>query len=179
LGIPAGKASAPVKVIVYEDFMCPYCGQFEAAGRGAFAKDIAHGRVQFQYHILNFLDRSSTTDYSTRAANAFAVVMNESGSAVAKRFHDLLFENQPKEGSAGLSDGQLLDLAVRAGADRSAVKPGIDALAFKGWLGNVSDQASKAGVTGTPTVVVDGRTVTWRTTDGLVAKVRAAIDKGR
>ena len=31
--VPAGKASAPVKVVVYEDFMCPFCGQFEAASR--------------------------------------------------------------------------------------------------------------------------------------------------
>ena len=31
--VPAGPSSAPVKVTVYEDFLCPFCGQFEAASR--------------------------------------------------------------------------------------------------------------------------------------------------
>ena len=91
-----------MKVAVYEDFMCPFCGQFEAASRDALEKQVEAGKVQIQYHVLNFLDDSSTTKYSTRAANALAVVLDTSGPEVAKKFHDLLFENQPAEGSAGL-----------------------------------------------------------------------------
>ena len=179
LAVPAGKASAPVEVTVYEDFMCPFCGDFEAAGRSAFSEDIAAGKVQFQYHVLNFLDDRSSTNYSTRAANALAVVLDTSGQTVAKRFHDLLFENQPGENSAGLGDGQLVDLAVRAGAKKSEVRPGIDSLRFEGWVKKVADQASKDEVNSTPTVLVDGRAVKAKTIDEMVQEVRTAVDAGQ
>lgn len=179
LAVPAGKASAPVKVTVYEDFMCPFCGQFEAAGRSAFSKDIAAGRVQLQYHVLNFLDEKSSTDYSTRAANALAVVLDTSGQQVSKRFHDLLFENQPEEGSAGLSDAEMVDLAVQAGAEKSAVQPGIDGLEFEGWVKKVADQASKDEIKSTPTVLVDGEPVKATTIEEMVQEVEAAVDAGQ
>ena len=176
--VPAGPGSAPVKVAVYEDFLCPFCGDFESAGRTAFAEDIADGKVQFQYHVLTFLDDKTTTGYSSRAANALAVVLDTSGPAVAKRFHDLLFENQPAEGSAGLTDAQLVDYAVRAGATRPAVSSGISDRTFEQWVANVGDRASKDGVGSTPTVRIDGRTVEFTTTDELVAAVQRAVDAG-
>jgi protein-disulfide isomerase len=176
--VPAGRSSAPVKVAVYEDFLCPFCGEFESAGRTAFAKDIAAGKVQFQYHVLTFLDDRTSTEYSSRAANALAVVLDTSGPKVAKRFHDLLFENQPAEGSAGLTDARLVDYAVQAGATRSAVSAGISDRTFEQWVANVGDRASKDGVSSTPTVRIDGRTVGFTTTDELVAEVQKAVDAG-
>jgi protein-disulfide isomerase len=176
--VPAGPGSAPVKVVVYEDFICPFCAQFEAASGTALQKDIDQGRVQLQYHVLNFLDDHSTSTYSTRAANALAVVLDSSGPTVAKRFHDLLFANQPVEGSAGLSDSRLADLAVQAGAKRSAVQPGIEHRTFEPWVQNVTDRASKAGVTATPTVRIDGRTLKPTSTEDLVTQVQKAVDAG-
>jgi protein-disulfide isomerase len=176
--VPAGPPSAPVKVTVYEDFICPFCGQFEAASRTALQKDIEQGKVQFQYHVLSFLDRSSSTRYSTRAANALAVVLDKDGPAVAKQFHDLLFENQPAENSAGLPDSRLIQLAVQAGANRKDVQKGIDGLEFQQWVKNVTDQASRAGVNATPTVRINGKTVEATTTADLVTKVEQAIAAG-
>ena len=176
--VPAGPDSAPVKVAVYEDFLCPFCGQFEAASRDALEKQVAAGKVQLQYHVLSFLDGSTSTEYSSRAANALAVVLDASGPEVAKKFHDLLFENQPAEGSAGLSDAKLLSLAVQAGATASAVQPGIDDRAFGQWVKNVNDQASKDGVNSTPTVKIDGKVVKFSTTDELVAEVEKAVSAG-
>ena len=176
--VPAGPSSAPVKVAVYEDFMCPFCGQFEAATRDALEKQVAAGKVQVRYHVLTFLDDSSTTEYSSRAANALAVVLDTSGPDVAKKFHDLLFENQPEEGSAGLSDSRLLDYAVQAGAAKADVQQGIEDRAFEQWVKNVGDQASKDGVTSTPTVLVNGKKLTSTTIDGLVADVEKAAAGG-
>jgi protein-disulfide isomerase len=176
--VPSGPSTAPVKVVVYEDFLCPFCGDLEAAGRASFQRDIDAGKVQFQYHVLSFLDEDSTTRYSTRAANALAVALDSSGPRVAKRFHDLLFENQPDEGSAGLSDSRLTDLATQAGASRAEVKPGIDDLAFEPWVKKVTDRSSKDGVRATPTVSIDGTILTAESTEELVTQIEEAVSAG-
>ena len=173
--VPAGPDSAPVTVSVYEDFMCPFCGDFEEATKETLQEHVDDGTVQVQYHVLNFLDDASSTDYSTRSANALAVVLDTSGPEVAKEFHDLLFENQPEEGSAGLSDGELVDLAVQAGARRPEVSSGIEDRSFEQWVDNGQDQASKDGVHSTPTVVVDGTTLDYTSIDELVRELREAI----
>jgi protein-disulfide isomerase/uncharacterized membrane protein YphA (DoxX/SURF4 family) len=173
--VPAGESGAPVKVTIYEDFLCPFCREFEAASRAALQHDVSDGKAQLQYHVMSFLDPSSTTRYSSRAANALAVVLDTAGPDVAKKFHDLLFENQPAEGSAGLSDDQLIEYAVQAGAQRSQVEGPIKSQRFKQWVVNSNDAASKAGVHGTPTVLVDGQTVGGLTMQDLAAKVESAI----
>jgi protein-disulfide isomerase len=176
--VPAGPATAPVTVSVYEDFLCPFCGDFEKASRDALQRAADAGDVRVRYHVLNFLDDRSTSDYSTRAANALAVVLDTSGPGAAKKFHDLLFENQPEEGTAGISDGRLLDYAVEAGAERGAVASGIRDRTFEGWVDQGNERASDAGIRSTPTVQVDGKTLTYRTIDELVAAVEKAIAAG-
>ena len=150
----------------------------DRASRTALQKDVTNGSVQLQYHVLNFLDGSSTTDYSSRAANAYAAVFDDSGPQAAKKFHDLLFENQPAEGSAGISDARLLQYAVQAGADRSTVSTAIRDRSFEQWVKNGTDQASKDGVTSTPTVKVNGKTVKFQTIHEQVAKVKSAVAAG-
>ncbi len=73
-------------------------------------------------------------------------MLDTAGPDAAKRFHDLLFEHQPEEGSAGLSDGQLLDYAVNAGARRSKVSGLISDRAFENWVEKGTSQASEDGV---------------------------------
>ena len=166
-----------MKVSVYEDFLCPFCGDFEKASREALQKQIDAGKVQVQYHVLNFLGDGSG-DYSSRAANALAVVLDESGPEVAKKFHDLLFENQPPEGGDGLSDAQLLDYAVEAGAARGPVEAGIKDRTFEQWVDDGTEQASKDKVNQTPTVKIDGKTLESSTIDGLVSELEKAVADG-
>ncbi len=176
--IPFGEDSAPVTVAVYEDFMCPFCGQFEAASGEMLEEYVDQGDVQVQYHVISFLDRASNgTDYSTRAMSAVGVVLDSAGPEAAKKFHDLLFANQPEEGTDGPSDDQLVDLAVQAGAQESVVRPAIVDRKFEQWVKNASDAASKGGVNQTPTVLVDGTKVEFETTDDLLANTKAAIDE--
>ena len=174
--VPDGSPHAKVVVDVYEDFMCPFCGQFEASSRD-YVNSTAGSDVLFRYHILAFLDRASSTSYSSRAANAYAVVLDTAGPDVAKKFHDALYEHQPEEGSAGLSDAELVDLAVAAGAQRSDVEKPITERKFAGWVRNATDAASKAGVNQTPTVLVNGQPVGGQTIGDMVGQMKAAIEK--
>ena len=175
--VPSGESTAPVRISIYEDFMCPFCGQFEAESRETLEKYVDQGDVRVEYHVLSFLDRASNgTNYSTRAMNALGVVLDSAGPEAAKNFHDLLFENQPEEGSDGLSDEELVDFAVEAGATDSDVAGPIESLKFDQWVKNATDTASKVGVSTTPTVLVDGEQVDFETIDELLAEMKQGVD---
>jgi protein-disulfide isomerase len=177
--VPYGDTSAPVVVTVYEDFMCPFCGDFEAASRDLLHKYADAGDVQVHYRVLSFLDRASSgSDYSTRAMSALGVVLDTSGADVAAKFHDLLYEHQPEEGTEGLSDGELVDLAVQAGANKADVQGPIEAVKYEQWVKNATDASSKDGVSSTPTVTVDGKKVEFSTIDDLVSGMTDAIEAG-
>ncbi len=174
-GVPLGPDGAPVTVTVYEDMMCPYCGQFEAVSEDVLKKYADSGDVQVRYHVVSFLDDASSTKYSTRAANALGVVLDTAGPEVAIKFHDALYANQPQEGSAGLSDSELIDLAVKAGADKNAISGPIADLKFKQWVVNSTGDWSDRGFTGTPTVTVNGKNIKYNSAEDLLSNTETAI----
>jgi len=104
-----------VHVAVYLDFQCPYCAEFEKANGPVLARLIEQGGVTVVYHPLAFLDRySKNTLYSTRAANAAAVVAHGAGDRLLP-FLSALYAHQPPENSPGLTDAQIVDAAREAG----------------------------------------------------------------
>ncbi|NGN93135.1 thioredoxin domain-containing protein [Nocardioides sp. KC13] len=153
-GLVIGPDDAPHKVVIYEDFLCPYCAEFENASREDLAELAAEGKVQVDYRPFVLLDQIGP--YSELATSAFAVVQEEAGDEVAKKFHDLLFENQPSESGPFPEAGDLVDLAVEAGAEESAVKEGIENLDGKAWADAATAAATADGVQGTPTILLDG-----------------------
>ena len=172
--IAVGSATAPVTVDLYEDFQCPNCRDFEASTGKTLAQLIAAGTVQAHYHPMAFLDNATNNRYSTRALNAAAAVVDAAGPAAFQKFHDLLYANQPPESGTGLSDAQLIAYAHQAGATAPSVATEIKNLTFGDWVKKVTDQASKDGVTGTPTVKVKGKVLSDLSPAGLTAAVDAA-----
>jgi protein-disulfide isomerase len=172
--IVVGSATAPVTVDLYEDFQCPNCKAFEAATGSTLAQLVAAGTVQAHYHGMAFLDTSANDKYSTRALNAAGAVLAAGGPAAFQTFHDLLFANQPPETGSGLTDDRLVQYATQAGATGASVAQAIRNLTYGDWVKTSTDQASKDGVTGTPTVLVAGKKLTDLTAAGLTAAVSAA-----
>lgn len=156
-GIAFGDPDAEHRVVIYEDFICPFCGALEESTSADLTALAASGDVVVEYRAINLLTRFG--DYSERAANAFAVVMDAAGPVAAKEFHDTLFAEQPSESGPFLSDDRLVELAVASGAEESAVRPGIEDLSFGDWVNNATIAASDAEVQSTPTVLVDGEEI--------------------
>lgn len=153
-----GKASAKYHVIVYEDFLCPFCREFEMASRDYLHADAAKGLVQVEYRPFHLLQ----DDYSVRALNAFAAVLTQS-PAKALKFHDLLYDNQPYENAATKPDAaKLADWAGSVGADKAAVEAAVTAN-DPAYVNAVDAMAAKDKVQGTPTVLVNGKPLTGST----------------
>ena len=170
-GVTVGRSTAPVTLDLYEDPQCPVCAQFESQVGPAISGWIASGKVKVHYHVISFLDSASTTKYSSRAANALYASAGVSADAFAK-YHQLLYQQQPAEGSAGLTEDTLVQLAQQAGAGAAADQ--IRAGTYADYLATATDQSSKDGVTGTPTVRVNGKAVAQPTLDEVTAAVNAA-----
>jgi protein-disulfide isomerase len=153
-GVTIGPDDAPRKVVIYEDFLCPFCGQLESSTREKLTELADAGKVQVDYRPFTLL--SQVGDYSARATGAFGVVLDKSGPEVAKKFHDLLYENQPEESAKSFPDADALTaLAVEAGADEDEVAAGIKQ-GENDFAREATEEADKAGVSSTPTVLVDG-----------------------
>ena len=123
------------------------------------------------YHVISFLDSASTTKYSSRAANALYASAGVSPDAFAK-YHQVLYQQQPAEGSAGLTEDKLVQLAQQSGAGAAADQ--IRAGTYADYVARATDQSSKDGVTGTPTVLVNGKALQQPTLDQVTAAVNAA-----
>ncbi|GAA1651643.1 DsbA family protein [Actinoplanes couchii] len=151
-----GQASAPVELEIYLDYMCPYCGNFERANNAEIDKLVAAGTARVKLHPLNFLDRfSEGTRYSTRAANAVATVADRAPEKLMA-LNKALFDNQPEEGSEGLSDSRIAELALAAGVPQAVVDVLDDGI-FSTWVNRSNDTAFESGITGTPTVKINGQ----------------------
>jgi protein-disulfide isomerase len=152
-GIATG--SGAVTVEDYVDFICPYCKLYHDEAGVTLAQLIQEGKITFVQHPVAYLDRFSTNEYSTRASAASGCAADDG------RFSDyvsLLFANQPAEGSAGPSDADLIKLGTDNGLSEKFAQCVRDKR-YVTWSKKVSDDAAKAGVTGTPTIIVNGKKV--------------------
>ncbi|WP_028937156.1 thioredoxin domain-containing protein [Pseudonocardia spinosispora] len=154
-GVPVGKPDAPATVDIYLDFQCPVCRIYEETVGPAIDSLIANGSAKVIYHPLAFLDQASSDQYSTRSSSAAGCA---SQANVFPQFAKLLYANQPPEGGAGLPDSQLIALGKQAGAPDSFAQC-VTNKTYKGWSAKLTDEASKAGVNATPTVMVNGKKI--------------------
>ncbi|WP_018178631.1 DsbA family protein [Jongsikchunia kroppenstedtii] len=176
--IRVGSATPKVVLTAIEDFQCPVCQRFESTFGPTLAKIRAMPDVAIDYHPIAFLDQMSNGNrYSTRAAAASRCVADASqadGYAAWLKFHQTLFANQPAEGGHGMTDEQLIGYARQSGAPAS-VTDCITSGKYDSWAQTQTRAVLDSGITGTPTVKLNGKTVELSTPDQLLSDVQAAL----
>ncbi|MER7849491.1 thioredoxin domain-containing protein [Kitasatospora sp. NPDC096077] len=179
--ITYGKADAPHTMEVYEDFRCPVCKHFEAAN-GQTVKELTQdGQIKVEFHLAAFLDKNLGGKGSRTALAAAGAALNE-GVDKFKAFHDVLYANQPDERSDDFGDvNHLLDLAGQVpGLKTDAFVKAVTDKTYAPWAAKVADAFNDSGVTGTPTVKVDGKSInlfagnTTATPEQFTAQVKQA-----
>jgi protein-disulfide isomerase len=71
-------------------------------------------------------------------------------------FHTALYGQQPEEGSHGLSDQQIADVAAGAGVPADVVRQFADGT-FRPWVASETRKALGSGIEHTPTIKIDGK----------------------
>lgn len=178
----SADGSAPVRLDVYLDFMCPFCQRFEEQEGPMLAQLRAEGLVEVYYHPVAYLDRfSQGTNFSTRSASATALIADEAPEQF-QAFFDLMFANQPAEGTTGLSDAQIQEVARQAGVPADVIAK-IPEYAYSDWARAASEKASTDGIGYTPAIVINGElqdtqtdpdAVSWAVPGALEAALREA-----
>jgi protein-disulfide isomerase len=165
-----GSSDPKVVLSLYEDFLCPHCGQFEQQFGPTVRKLISTGAVAADYYMVAILDRQGN-GYPSRAANAAYCVADASTDAF-QRFHDALFQQQPAEGAAAYPDNaRLIEVARQAGAGGD-----VPDCINKGRYTEMSlGLAAATGVQATPTIRINGQDYETSTPDALVAKVKELV----
>ncbi len=181
-GVVFGKKAAAT-VDLYFDFQCPHCLEFEQSAGSTLESLVRSNHAQLRYHPLAFLDSSSNGNrYSSRAANASLCASDVSVDTFVKYFN-ILFgkigdkQVQPSEGSNGRTDTDFVKYAKLAGIsgnDLTTFSSCVSTEEHKGLVQAITDNASKSGVNGTPTVKVNGKNV--EATKSAVVKAIAAAD---
>ena len=161
----------PVTVELYVDFLCPHCKEYEEATAEVLDEYLESGRITLVYHPVNFLDPLTSTRYSTRAAAAAAIAAEE---GKLREYATALFANQPPENSEGLTDDQLIEIGRSVGLTSDAFAEAVRSDKYHDWVSYVARQASRDGVRGTPTVLVNGKQVEELTPEALRRAIESA-----
>lgn len=140
-----GSPNAPVRIVAFTDFECPYCKEAEATLKRILAQYGDRVAIYFRnYPLPNHL-------YAMPSAIA-SVCAAEQGKYL--QYHDLLFEHQHE-----LKSADYALWAEMAGLDRAKFETCRASAAAKKQVEIDIREGVAAGVVGTPTFYVNGRGV--------------------
>jgi Na+/H+ antiporter NhaA len=139
-----GPADAPVTLVEYADFECPYCGQAEPVIRellAEFGRDLRY--------VFRHLPLEDVHEHARLAAEAA-----EAAGAQGKfwEMHDLLFQHQD-----ALNKWDLIQYAEQLGLDMEQFEAKLRKRKFAPRVAHDVESADLSGVTGTPTFFANGR----------------------
>ncbi|WP_420491941.1 DsbA family protein [Neobacillus drentensis] len=174
-----GEKSAPVSIIEFGDYKCPNCKNFDKNVVPIIQQELVDtGKAKFYFMNDSFINVDST-----RSAKFAESVFQELGNETFWKFHDLLFEKQPEDTKYEkvdlFTEDFLVDTLKEVASDRDVekvVKNFQDKKSDKAWDKDM-DYAQKLGVTGTPTIFVNGEKFEGQTIDDLKEMV-AKVAKG-
>jgi protein-disulfide isomerase/uncharacterized membrane protein len=154
-GIPfKGPAGAPVKVVAYSDFLCPFCRNLASAFAGFLPS--SQGRVAIYYKNYP-LDQACNPSLSRTVHDGAcelalgAVCANDQGKFWP--YHDAVFSQPPENPS----NEDVVRIATSAGLDGGALRQCLTSAGARQKLDREIGEARGLEVASTPTVYLNGR----------------------
>lgn len=158
-GTSVGDANASVTIDVFEDFQCPACQYFTQTIEPLVIENlVSAGKARYVYHNYPFIDGDGAGNggESDQSANA-SMCAREQGKFW--EMHDTLYANWDGENQGAFSNARLRAMAESVGLDIDAFDECFDANKYKEDIQADFDLGKEMGVSGTPTVFVNGKPV--------------------
>lgn len=150
-----GKSDAPVTIIEFSDFQCPFCRSF---WKNAFAEivkeyiDTGKAKLVFRDYPLSF--------------HPMGVPSAKAGECAKEQgkfweMHDVIFEEQEKlgEGTVQYTVNDLKKWAAKVGVNTTQFNDCVDSEKYKAEIEKDAADGVAAGVTGTPAIFINGRLI--------------------
>lgn len=153
IGHPSlGDEDAPVTMVEYADFQCPFCGKFARDTEPELIeKYVEDGTLRIEWRDFPYLGQeSANAAFAARAAQAQGEFW---------RYHELLYGNQGSVNSGDFSDEKLIEFAREAGVDVDRFERDMKGGKYEGAVAADFEEGQGEGVTGTPTFVINGKTL--------------------
>ena len=163
-----GRADAPLLIEEYGDFQCPPCGFLHPILKRLEGEYETQMRVAFRHLPLRNLHKHAAE--AARAAEAAAL------QGKFWQMHDLLFEKQNEWKDAAAARPLFLNYARTLGLDLGKFTQDIDSASINNRVMSDEAQGSARGVTGTPTVFINGRELPFQVITNYDS-FRAAIER--
>ncbi|HJV17310.1 MAG TPA: thioredoxin domain-containing protein [Bacillales bacterium] len=171
-----GSETAPVSIIEFGDYKCPNCKNFAENVIPTIQQELVDtGKAK-----LYFLNDSFINTDSIRSAKFAESVFQVLGNKTFWEFHDLLYKKQPEDSKYEKMDiynEKFLTDTLKEVASESDVNKVLENFQAKksdhAWQKDM-DLAGKLGVTGTPTLFVDGKLFEGKSLDDLTEMVDKA-----
>ena len=145
-----GDPNAPVTIIEFGDFQCPFCGRFAASTEPQINKVyIQSGKVRFGY--LNFAFLGQESNWAAEAAEC------ASDQNKFWEYHDMLYSSQAGENQGAFNKDNLKKFAEDLELDISAFNECFDSGKYTQLIQEESSTASSIGVRSTPTFFINGQ----------------------
>jgi len=162
-GSPAkGPEKAPITIVLFTDFECPYCKKVEPLLAQVLERYPNDVRLVFKNMPLQF------HKFATPAAKA-ALAAGEQGKFW--EFHDELFAAEK------LSDQAISEIAQKLELDFEKWKEDLNNPSVIRQLNTDIQDAQAAGVTGTPTIFINGRLLKQRSMQGFQQVINEELKK--
>lgn len=148
-----GDPNAKVKIEIFEDYTCSACKVYSDSVEQQVIKEIVEpGLAYYVFYQYPFLDDRSTNKDSDRSANAALCAADQNRFW---EYKNMLFANQTSvEGQ--FSDKRLLAFAEYLGLDMDQFEACYNENRFQNQINDDLALGKAMGITGTPTVFVNG-----------------------
>lgn len=142
-----GKESAPVTIVEYSDFQCPFCAKGFNTVKQIESEYKDQVRIIFKHMPLDF------HPLAMPAAKYFEAVARQ-GDDKAEKFHDAVFSNQAELNAK--KEAFLKETAKKVGADMKKLQKDLDDPTLMDRIAKDMDEAKKFNITGTPGFIING-----------------------
>ncbi|HEV8701479.1 MAG TPA: thioredoxin domain-containing protein [Candidatus Polarisedimenticolia bacterium] len=137
-----GPAKAPITIVEFSDYQCPYCSRAETTVTEVLKKYGDKIRLVYRDYPLSFHQNANVAAQASECAE-------EQGKFW--EMHGAMFANQSK-----LAATDLVETAATIGLEKDKFKACLDSGKYKDEVQKDFEDGQKAGVTGTPTFFING-----------------------
>lgn len=168
-GRTLGSPSAAVVLDEWEDFQCPGCGLYSTTVEPqVIDRFVLPGNLRIVFHDFAFIGPESFD-----AASA-ARCAGDQGKFWD--YHQWLYANQQGENKGWFSHERLAAIAGQIVPDATAWPTCYDGGGRRQAVLDEYDQGVKAGISSTPTLMIDGQKLSFGTADELLQQLQARIE---